>query len=286
LQGIARRTPVQELRLVGVSDDGARVILVDEAGARFAVPLDDRLRAAVRVDRTRLGKLEIDMNHEPSPRDVQSAIRAGGSAQDVAEAFGVSVEWVERYARPVLGERVHVLNTAMATAARRGGGADQPSLGALVSERLAERGVDPSSLEWDAWRREDGKWSVRLDYVTSNRPRHAQWQYDTAGRYLMPDDDEARWLVAEESRDQVVPFGRRPAADEPAAEEPAAEQGTGATAEETGPDQHDTIPLERPESGEADSQGSAAAAGSARKKGRASVPSWDDIVFGSRRSSD
>ena len=275
---------MQELRLVGVSDDGARVVLVDADGARFAVPLDDRLRAAVRVDRTRLGKLEIDMNHEPSPRDVQSAIRAGGSVQDVAEAFGVSVEWVERYARPVLGERVHVLSTAMSTAARRGGGADQPSLGVLVTERLAERGVDPSSLEWDAWRRDDGKWSVRLDYVTSNRPRHAEWQYDSAGRYLMPDDDEARWLVAEESRDQVVPFGRRPAADEPAAE--AVEESAQAAAEES--DQHDTIPLERPEASAPaeDDSDSATPAASGRKKGRASVPSWDDIVFGSRRSSD
>ena len=268
---------MQELRLVGVSDDGARVVLVNADGARFAVPLDDRLRAAVRLDRTRLGQLEIDMNHEPSPRDIQSAIRAGGSAQDVAEAFSLSVERVERYARPVLGERVHVLNTAMATAARRGGGADQPSLGALVTERLAERGVDPASLEWDAWRRDDGKWMVRLDYVTSNRPRHALWQYDSVGRYLMPDDDEARWLIAEESRDQVVPFGRRPAADE---EEAAVESGDES-------DRQDTIPLERPEASEpVEEPEPSAQAASARKKGRASVPSWDDIVFGSRRSSE
>ena len=280
---------MQELRLVGVSDDGARVVLVDADGARFAVPLDDRLRAAVRVDRTRLGQLEIDMNHEPSPRDIQSAIRAGGSVQDVAEAFGLSVERVERYARPVLGERVHVLNTAMATAARRGGGPDQPSLGALVTERLAERGVDPASLEWDAWRREDGKWSVRLDYVTSNRPRHALWQYDSAGRYLMPDDDEARWLVAEESRDQVVPFGRRPAADE----EELVDESAVQTTDES--DRHDTIPLDRPaaaaastdtEHGESEEATDTSAPVAARKKGRASVPSWDDIVFGSRRSSE
>ena len=48
---------MQDLRLVGVHEDGRRVVLVGPDGQRFTLPIDDALRAAARHDRPRLGQL-------------------------------------------------------------------------------------------------------------------------------------------------------------------------------------------------------------------------------------
>jgi hypothetical protein len=68
-----------------------------------------------------------------------------------------------------------------------------------VTERLRIRGVDPASAEWDAWRRDDGRWAVRVSYFAEeNAELVAMFAYDAPGRYAVPDDDEARWLVGEQ----------------------------------------------------------------------------------------
>ena len=68
---------MQHLRLVGVHEDGLHLLLADDEGHRFSVPLDDSLRAAVRRDRPRLGQLQIEISGGLRPKDVQAMIRAG-----------------------------------------------------------------------------------------------------------------------------------------------------------------------------------------------------------------
>ena len=76
---------MREARLVGLSQDGKQLILaMAETGEEFAVPVDDRLRAALRGDRARLGQLEIQMESALRPRDIQARIRAGESPEAVA----------------------------------------------------------------------------------------------------------------------------------------------------------------------------------------------------------
>jgi hypothetical protein len=198
---------MREARLVGLSQDGTKLVLaVAETGEEFAVPVDDRLRAALRGDRARLGQLEIQMESALRPRDIQARIRAGESPEAVAAVAQMPMERVMAFAGPVLAERDHVANLAQRASVRRRGGGDAPTrnLGAWVTERLRIRGVDPAAAEWDAWRREDGRWAVRVSYpVAEDDEKVAMFAYDAPGRYAVPDDDEARWLVGEQA--QVLP---------------------------------------------------------------------------------
>ena len=83
---------MRRLRLVGLSGDGRDVVFVDEANNECAAPADDRLRAALRGDRARLGQLEIEMDSVLRPRDIQARIRAGQTPDSVAALAQVSVD--------------------------------------------------------------------------------------------------------------------------------------------------------------------------------------------------
>jgi len=201
---------MREARLVGLSQDGKQLILaLAETGEEFAVPVDDRLRAALRGDRARLGQLEIQMESALRPRDIQARIRAGESPEAVAAVAQMPMERVMAFAGPVLAERDHIASLAQRASVRRRGGADAPTrnLGAWVTDRLRTRQVDPASAEWDAWRRDDGRWAVRVSYFVESpdeaekkEEKIAMFAYDAPGRYAVPDDDEARWLVGEQAQ--------------------------------------------------------------------------------------
>lgn len=201
---------MREARLVGLSQDGTQLILaMAGTGEEFAVPVDDRLRAALRGDRARLGQLEIQMESALRPRDIQARIRAGESPEAVAAIAQMPMERVMAFAGPVLAERDHIASLAQRASVRRRGGGDAPTrnLGAWVTDRLRTRQVDPASAEWDAWRREDGRWAVRVSYFVESEieaeqkeEKIAMFAYDAPGRYAVPDDDEARWLVGEQAQ--------------------------------------------------------------------------------------
>ncbi len=55
-------------RPLGLSPDGTSLIVVIEGGEQVAIPADERLRAALRNDRPRMGQLEIDMESALRPR--------------------------------------------------------------------------------------------------------------------------------------------------------------------------------------------------------------------------
>jgi hypothetical protein len=201
---------MQDLQLVGVHDDGEHLLLTTADGHRFRLGIDEPLRAAVRRDRARLGQLQIQIDGTLRPRDIQARIRAGQTAEDVALAAGVPVEHVRRYEGPVLAEREHVVGLAQRQAVRGHGSARGPQLVELVAERLAARGADGGS--WDAWRRDDGAWTVQLSFQAGSKDRRARWTYDLVARTLEPTDDESRWLTSsDDGHDGPIP-GRRLAA--------------------------------------------------------------------------
>ncbi|MGB7817938.1 MAG: septation protein SepH, partial [Ornithinibacter sp.] len=103
---------MQDLRLIGVHEDGQHLLLTDAQGARFRVSLDDALRAAARRDRPRLGQLQIEIDGGLRPREVQALIRRGLSTEEVADRAGWTVEKVRRFEGPVLAEREHVARKA------------------------------------------------------------------------------------------------------------------------------------------------------------------------------
>jgi hypothetical protein len=191
---------MQHLRLVGVHEDGLHLLLADDEGHRFSVPLDDSLRAAVRRDRPRLGQLQIEISGGLRPKDVQAMIRAGLTAEEVAERAGWPVEKVHRYEGPILAEREHVAGLARQVRLRPRGGSHgaAPTLDARVTERLRTREIDSVTARWDSRRTDKGAWTVLLLFTAGGREREAAWQYDPLARTVSAVDDEARWLSEDE----------------------------------------------------------------------------------------
>jgi len=190
---------MQDLRLIGVHEDGEHLLLSDADGGRFRVRVDEPLRTAVRHDRPRLGQQQVEADASLRPRDVQALIRAGSSAEEVAERSGWLVDKVRRYEGPIVAEREHVAGLSRGVRVRgRSSGAGAPTLSVRVAERLKGRGVDPSAASWDAWREEGGPWTVVVTFAAGGRQRQASWHFDLADRTVTAIDDEARWLSEEE----------------------------------------------------------------------------------------
>ena len=194
-------------------------MVATDDGDELAVVVDDRLRAALRGSRPRPPRLENEMDSSLSPRDIQARIRAGETVEQVAEVAGLPYERVERFAAPVLAERAHLAGLAVsAPVRRRGETSAHRNLRVTVGERLLKRAVDVDSIDWDAYRLEDGRWAVTADYRLEDADRHATFTFDPRGRYSVAGDDEARWLIGEEP--PAAGRARRRPSGEDAADEP------------------------------------------------------------------
>ncbi|MFE9631315.1 septation protein SepH [Streptomyces sp. NPDC006463] len=341
--GTTREVPMPELRVVAVSNDGTRLVLKAGDSTEYTLPIDERLRAAVRNDRARLNQIEIEVESHLRPRDIQARIRAGASAEEVAQLAGIPVDRVRRFEGPVLAERAFMAERARKTPVRRPGENTGPQLGEAVQERLTLRGAEKESVQWDSWRRDDGTWEVLLVYRVAGEPHSAIWTYDPPRRLVVAVDDEARSLIGEsddlpatpepsfpfvpriarlprdrpldrvldrqlerptapqpdpeEERDtltslleavpsfrgdMVVPDRTEPPAEEAEVEEPpapAASAGAGSA--------YADVLMPRTVAGHRDrltgTTDRQAEADGVRPGRRAAVPSWDEIVFGTRR---
>ncbi|MFJ7960110.1 septation protein SepH [Streptomyces sp. NPDC096319] len=342
-----------ELRVVAVSNDGTRLVLKAADSTEYTLPIDERLRAAVRNDRARLGQIEIEVESHLRPRDIQARIRAGASAEEVAQLAGIPVDRVRRFEGPVLAERAFMAERARKTPVRRPGENSGPQLGEAVQERLLLRGAEKDTVQWDSWRRDDGTWEVLLVYRVAGEVHTASWTYDPPRRLVQAVDDEARALIGEtddtiaaapepsfpfvpriarlprdrpldraldrqiDRPDRPDRLERAPAPVEPEEERDSLTSLLEAVPSFRGdmvvPEPPDTEPSEDAEAEEPPAPAASAGAGSAyadvlmpravsghrdrlhgatdrqaeadgvRPGRRAAVPSWDEIVFGTRR---
>ena len=198
-----------ELRVMAVTGDGDRLVLRAPDGQEFFLAIDDRLRAAVRGDRARLGQIEIELDAQLRPRDIQARIRAGQTAEQVADAAGIPLERVRRFEGPVLAERAFMAERAQNTQVRRSGETHGPKLGDVVRERLAQREPDMDSVQWDSWRKDEAVWTVRMSFRIAGLPYEATWSFDPPRRLVHPVDDEARLLSSDAAPDTAFPFAAR-----------------------------------------------------------------------------
>lgn len=224
------------------------------------------------------------------PRDIQARIRAGESPQAVAELAAVPVDRIMVYVLPVLAEREHIASLARAAAVRRRySGVPSRLLGDAIDLQLVTLGLDPDTAVWDAWRRDDGRWTVTVDPGSGRTV--GTYLFDVSGRYAVAADDAGRELIgdvpptaaadADEmalatavSDDVSPPAPDQPATPHaPAAAEPATEADPVAAAAAGDPD-GDQLTLDDMGTGEAPP------ARRRRERKRPSVPSWDEIVFG------
>ena len=274
---------MQELTFVSLSEDGSRLVLALPDGRRFALAIDERLRAATRGS-ARAGQMTIPTD-AGRPRDVQARLRAGATTEEVAESSGWPLSRVEAFAVPVMQERSYVAERARASMIRYQDG--ELPLEEVVAHRLAERAVDTTDFRWDAWRGEDGRWTVLLAYPAGRGDQVATWLFDLESRTLQPVDEEAAWLTEyHEALPEDAELAEAPAEE---ADEPTA-QVVSLPAKDRGPEPEGSRhPALRRQQGAAGQQGDEQTevpsteepAGQERSRGkRATVPSWDEILFG------
>jgi hypothetical protein len=192
---------MQELRLVAVSEDGSYAVLaVPGRGGRFSLPIDDRLRIVARGQFSRLAQYEIEVESPLRPKEIQDRIRAGETADEIADAAGVPIERVRRFEGPVLAERAYRAQEAQrATIRQPGDSGPGPRLGDIVSERLVTFGSSPEEAQWDSRKRADGNWQVQIMFTAGGRPHMAEWVFDPRRRHVSPADDDAGRLSLPES---------------------------------------------------------------------------------------
>jgi hypothetical protein len=119
---------------------------------------------------------------------------------------------------------------------------------------------------------------VTLRYATGGRERTAAWTFDPLRRLLEPADEEARWLT-EEERAAPPPAPTRARNSGPRLASVPATPAVQSVPAASDPDQQPDV--------DAEAERPPAAKPRAGSR-RASVPSWDEILFGSapRRDTD
>ncbi|MDR2373096.1 MAG: DUF3071 domain-containing protein [Bifidobacteriaceae bacterium] len=207
--------------------DGDRLICVDESGAEFALGITEELKAAVNQGpKAEPSAAPLHIPEVLRPKDIQALVRAGADPADLAEASGLDLDHINRYAAPVLDERAFVVGQALALGLRH-----DPEGRPLVEaarQRLAEQGIDLEDARWDATRQPQG-WVVTLE--SESGPISARWQVDLAGRSLSALNEQAQWVGRASEPDRPIPPLRHlsavpgldpePDADDPLADPPS-----------------------------------------------------------------
>jgi hypothetical protein len=314
---------MRPVRFVALAEDGQSLVLRDEAGRILTLALDETVTAALRREHAGTqGQLSIEMEPALSPRDIQSRIRSGESAEEVARRANVPMDKVLRFAGPVLQERAAVAQMARHTRLRTSESGSP--LGEVVDARLVGHGVDTNAVVWDAYRKDDGTWRVTASWPSGKATAHAYWDLDKPRSVVSPGDDMAQYLSTErppailaqdEPPPPAAPWGGglrnanegdtmeipvvpslsvlRPRRTEPARpearpeprpeprEEPAPPRRDEPAAGLTGGVRPDTAARV-----EAMHEESIRAAAEEDDRGPRSpeLPSWDDILFGTRRN--
>ena len=342
---------MQDLRVIGV-ENGALLVVSDD-GERYRIPIDEVLQSKLRQSTPDPG-----VGRKLSPKEIQSHIRSGMSAQDVSSVTGVPLEYIQKFEGPVLAEREFVIETALGVAVHStdvdlvGQGA---TFGTAIRSRLHSLGA--INEHWASWKDPGAGWVVKLAFTAEQIDRDARWSFDARKLTLSPINNEAVTLSQQgEAPAGLVPrlravsgapkqpdssrfdsgaFDLGDSMSSPVATEPAAPVSR--FAPETPSDHNQTadlldalrrrrgereaasfadddsitahpasngirlvdVPIEVPADDAQQShhqetqpqptlpQPTLPASGvSKARKGRASMPSWDDIVFGARPDDD
>lgn len=193
-----------ELRVTGRSEDGTHLLLTDQDDREFTLRISDNLRAT--INQPRLASVPTE-NTEPtmSVKEVQARLRAGALIEDVAREAGWPFEKVERFAGPILQERAYVLSLANNVVVRNQGTRESLTFIEVVTKKLSANGVASESLDWNAHRRDDGQWVIRLSYPNRDGHGDAVWFFDMAKRVIAAEDEGASWIMGENQNQTPTP---------------------------------------------------------------------------------
>lgn len=180
---------MSDLKFVSFSDDGSFIILENGAGEWIEVSIKETSNDA------QVKPITPIVAQDLTPREIQSRIRSGISPSELSSQTGTDLARIMIFAPPVLQERAYVAQKASGTIIRKASGTG-PLIDVVIA-KLSALNIDEDKLEWDAFRREDGRWTISLSYPNKETSRKATWLYDARNSALVPSDEEARWLIGE-----------------------------------------------------------------------------------------
>jgi len=177
---------MRDLRLVG-HEDGT-VIFESLEGEKYRVLADEALRVSVRnAANAKPADLSI------TPRDIQDRIRSGETVEQIAEATGADVDFIEKFAQPVIYELEHIVQSALAIritiAGDRFNDDMQEEFGRLIEARLNANGAD--RVQWTSKRAEGGVWIVSANYEIKGHRGIALWAFEPRKFHLSPENESA-----------------------------------------------------------------------------------------------
>lgn len=290
---------MRALRVIGT--DGATLVLSDpQTDQRFTLANDERLRAALQSKGSAPEQLMLDGESAMRPKEIQARIRAGATVDEVAALAGVSPSRIATFAHPVLLERATVAEKAQQARPSVDGISGSAPVSQTVQATLAGRGHD-GELAWDAFK-QDGSWVLALTWTVGRSTNQALWTYhpgadggtltarnETAADVVDPAVKVLRPLreVRPAPRQDVVtdtlldptvptaPAPRRAAEPEPA---------DAAVVEQTVTDERSAaVPAGRAEVARTGTDSRSAAPARPGKRGsRPAMPSWEDVLIGTR----
>ena len=185
---------MRALRVLGTTDGGRTVLCDDPAtGDQFAVAVDGTLRAALRGERPAPERSIV----EPSltPKEIQARIRAGASVEDLAAEAGTSLHRIERFAHAVLLERATVAEKARRAFPTVDGLPGSQPIDEVLATALTQRGLT-GPVTWDAFRFST-TWVLQATWPVGHSTSRACWDFHPGpgGGTLVARDDTAAELV-------------------------------------------------------------------------------------------
>ena len=189
------------LEFVGRDAESDALLFVDEDGREYAAALTENLTAAV-IRGVTLETVEDEPVRRITPREIQALLREGVSPAQIAAQTNTDVERVRRFEGPVRAEILRAIDLALSSPV--GSDTDGPSLGELVVDRLAERGVDTDQLSWQAARRGTSAWEVSVVFVEDEVEKSATWSLSDLTNTAAAADDAARGLTESARKPEPV----------------------------------------------------------------------------------
>ncbi len=180
---------MSDLRLIGYEDGFVLFEAID--GTKYRAMADEALR-----DAQRKATNSIDTSSYVSPRDIQERIRTGETIAQISETSGSPEEYVAKFAKPVIDELEHMLESAKAVRLTipgdRFNDESQIEFGTLIQSRLDQAGATQQT--WAVNRSGATTWDITVSYQIADNTGLAHWVFDPRKVVLSPENEAAAGL--------------------------------------------------------------------------------------------
>ena len=175
------------LRITGVSNNQLELQAPD--GTRHHLEITPDLLKALK-------SREVSLPANVSPREIQQLVRFGASLDQIAEQTGADTDLIARFAKPILAELNHIVNSARGIRLSLAGDRfSDPALvefGSVMDERLSNN--QARNVSWSAKKSLEGDWLVSVSFDTPSGNGLASWSFDPKQLFLAPENETALQL--------------------------------------------------------------------------------------------